>query len=59
MSGSSCAAGTAFLSITRSAIASRLMAIESALRTRASRNGFLSSGLPSLAVTNGGALSLH
>ena len=31
----------------RSAIASRLIAIESALRTRASLNGFLSSGLPS------------
>jgi hypothetical protein len=40
-------------SITRLAIASRLMASESAFLTRGSLRGFAASGLPSLAVTKG------
>jgi hypothetical protein len=45
--------GTAKLSMTRSTIACRLIAFESARRTRTSLSGFLSSTLPPLSVTNG------
>ncbi len=43
----------------RSAIASRLIAIDSAFLTRGSLKGLRSSGFPSLAVTNGTVLSFH
>jgi hypothetical protein len=40
-------------SMTRSRIAMRLIEMVMASRTRWSRNGFFSSGLPSLSVTKG------
>ena len=52
-SGTTCPAGTASPSITRSTIAGRLIIFDSALRTRASFSGLRSSGLPSFAVTVG------
>ncbi len=51
-------AGSASPSMTRSAIACRLSALESACRTRMSLNGFEASGLPDLSVTPGGARAI-
>ena len=48
-----CPVARAASSITRDTMPSRLIAMLSACRTRRSRSGLRSSGLPSLSVTNG------
>jgi hypothetical protein len=58
-SARSCPAGIARFSMIRSAIASRLIAMESAFLTRASLNGFFASGFPSLSVTKGALSAFH